>query len=175
VNSKLDLLTYILIENAFMPIALICWIYAFAYLGYPRIYKKIVIIFTIIGILYEIFLISALIINPEIIGTLEGAFDSNYTIIPDIFRIFALFTVCITGILFGKILLKSDDKVIKWKGIFLMLGIITFVIAAILDVILTLNPFELVLVRGLLILSSFEYYLGFFLSERLANLFIKKK
>ena len=172
---KLDLFTYLLIENAFIPIALICWIYSFGALAYPALKKKFLIIIGAICIPYEIFLISALIIEPTIIGTLEGMFDSKHTIIPIAFRIFGLIVVLITGILFGRESMKSDNLVIKWKGRFLAIGIITFVVAAILDVILILNPLELIIVRGLLILSAFEYYLGFFFSERLTNLLFKKR
>ncbi len=168
----LDLYSYLFIENFFVPIALICWIYSFSKLVYPKS-TKLNILFGVICIVHEIFLITSLILNPGIIGTLEGKFDANHTIIANIFRVFAIITVLITGVIFGKRLMRSDEPTTKWKGRFFQIAMISFTIGAMLDAILTFTPLELVLVRLLLISSAIEYYLGFFLPENVANLLIK--
>jgi len=67
---KLELFPYLFMENVFIPLAIICWMYAFSTLVYPRLVKKITVVFAIICLIYEVFLIVALILNPEIIGTL---------------------------------------------------------------------------------------------------------
>ena len=171
---KLELLPYLFMENVFIPLAIICWIYAFSTLVYPRLVKKMTLTFGVICLLYEIFLIIALIINPQIIGTLEGRFDSSHTIIPNIFRIFGIFVVLITGTMFARKSMNSEDPSVQWKGRFLLIAMISFTIGAFLDAVLTFTPFELVLVRLLLISSSIEYYLGFFLPDSIANRLIKK-
>ena len=174
IGYRLELFPYLFIENIFIPLALLCWIYSFSTLVYPRLVKKMTIGFSVICIPYEIFLIIILIINPEIIGTLEGMFDSKHTIIPNIFRVFAIFVVLITGILFARESMKSEDPSIQWKGRFFLIGMISFAVGAFLDAVLTFTPLELVLVRLLLISSSIEYYLGFFLPDSITNRLIKK-
>ncbi len=174
IGYRLELVPYLFMENVFIPLALLCWIYSFSMLVYPRSVKKITICFSVICIPFEIFLIIMLIINPEFIGTLEGMFDSKHTIIPNIFRVFAIFVVLITGILFARESMKSEDKSVQWKGRFFLIGMISFAVGAFLDAVLTFTPLELVLVRLLLISSSIEYYLGFFLPDAIANRLIKK-
>lgn len=171
---RLELVPYLFMENAFIPLALICWIYSFSTLVYPRLVKKLTIIFALICIPYEVFLIGALIIAPEMIGILEGMFDSSHTIIPNAFRVFGIFVVLITGIIFAKTSMKSEDPSVQWKGRFLLIGMISFTIGALLDAVLTFTPLELVLVRLLLISSSIEYYLGFFLPDVMAKKLIKR-
>ncbi len=171
---RLELFPYLFMENAFIPLAIICWIYAFSTLVYPRLVKKMTVSIGVICLIYEIFLIAALIINPEIIGTLEGMFDSSHTIIPNIFRIFGIFIVLITGTIFARKSMTSEDPSVHWKGKFLLIAMISFAVGAFLDAILTFTPLELVLVRLLLISSSIEYYLGFFLPDSIAKRLIKK-
>lgn len=174
IGYKLELFPYLFMENAFIPLAIICWMYAFSMLVYPMLVKKITITFAVIWLTYEVFLIAALIIDPEIIGSLEGMFDSSHTIIPNIFRVFGIFIVLITGTIFARKSILSGDPSIQWKGRFLLIAMISFAVGAFLDAILTFTPLELVLVRLLLISSSIEYYLGFFLPDSIANRLIKK-
>jgi hypothetical protein len=172
---RLDLVTYLFIENIFIPLGLIFWIYSFCTLGYPRLVKKMTILFCIICIPFELFLITMLIVNPQAIGSLEGMFDAHHTIISNLFRVFAILTVLITGILFSKISFKSEDLTVRWKGRFFLIGIVSFTMGALLDAILILDPIPLVIIRLLLISSSFEYYLGFFLPDRIAKILIRQK
>ena len=172
---KLELFPYLFMENVFIPLAIICWMYAFSTLVYPRLVKKITVVFAIICLIYEVFLIVALILNPEIIGTLEGRFDSSHTIIPNIFRVFGIFVVLVTGTIFARKSMSSEDPSIQWKGRFMLIAMISFAVGVFLDAVLTFTPLELVLVRLLLISSSIEYYLGFFLPNSIANRLIKKE
>lgn len=171
----LDLFSYLFIENFFVPIALVCWIYSFSKLVYPKLSTKLTILFGVICIVYEIFLITSLILKPEIIGALEGKFDVNHTIAANLFKVFAIIIVLITGVIFGNRLMRSDEPTTKWKGRFFQIAMLSFAIGAMLDAILTLTPLELVLVRLLLISSAIEYYLGFFLPEKVANMLIKQE
>jgi len=71
--------------------------------------------------------------------------------------------------------MSSEDPSIQWKGRFMLIAMISFAVGAFLDAVLTFTPLELVLVRLLLISSSIEYYLGFFLPNSIANRLIKKE
>jgi hypothetical protein len=133
------------------------------------------IIFAVICLIYEIILVTALIMNPEIIGTLEGMFDSSHTIIPNVFRIFGIFVVLITGTIFAWKSMKSEDPSVMWKGRFILIAMISFTIGAFLDAVLTFSALELVIVRLLLISSSIEFYLGFFLPDPIAKILIKEE
>ena len=176
VDYELELFSYLFMENVFIPFAIVCWIYAWSTLVYPRLVKKMTVIFGIICVIYEIYLLAALLINPEIIGTWseEGRFDASHEMIPSIFKVFGIFVVLITGTIFARKSMNSEDPSTQWKGRFLLIAMISFAIGAFLDAALTFTPLELVLVRILLITSSIEYYLGFFLPDPIANRLIKK-
>ena len=65
--------------------------------------------------------------------------------------------------------IKVDDPEIKWKGKFLLIAWFSFTIGAILDAALPLTEITLIIVRLILISSSIEFYLGFFLPDQLAK------
>ncbi len=174
---RLELIPYLFMENVFVPLGIIFWIYSFATLVFQdsATMKKITVVFVLICIPYDVFLIIMLFTNPEVIGSLEGMFDSHHEIIPNVFRVFGIFTVLITGILFSRASMKSKDPTVQWKGRFFLIGIISFTIAAFLDAILTFGPLGIIFVRLLLTSSAIEYYLGFFLPDLIANKLIKQK
>ncbi|MFX1337919.1 MAG: hypothetical protein ACFFDK_04865, partial [Promethearchaeota archaeon] len=62
----------------------------------------------------------------------------------------------------------------RWKGRFILIAFISFTIAALFDVGLPVTPATLVIARLILISSSFLFYLGFFLPDKIANLLIKE-
>ena len=171
---RLELVPYLFLENAFIPLAIMCWIYAFSSLVYPNSVKKMAFIFGVICIAFEIYLIVNLVINPENIGTLEGNFDSSHTILPNLFKVFGIFIVLITGVIFANKSMNADDKSTQWKGRFLLIAMISFTVGAFLDVVLDFTPIELILVRLLLISSAIEYYLGFFLPKFVAKRLLKE-
>ena len=171
---RLELVPYLFLENVFIPLAIICWIYAFSTLVYPNSVKKMTLIFGVICIAYEIYLIANLILNPGNIGTLEGNFDSSHTLIPNLFKIFGIIVVLITGVIFAKKSMNADDKSTQWNGRFLLIAMISFTVGAFLDVVLSVSPIELIIVRLILISSAIEYYLGFFLPNSVAKRLLKE-
>ena len=171
----LDNFTFFLIGNLFIPIALMAWIYSLSHIIYPELEKKIVMLFLVICVPYEITLIIFLLIDPNIIGTKVGTFNSIPNFFVMIFDIFALLTTIITGILFSRLSLKVDDPEIKWRGRFLLIAFISFSIGAGLDALLPLTEIPLIIVRLILISSAIEYYLGWFLPDPIANWLIKEE
>ncbi|TFG01204.1 MAG: hypothetical protein EU542_07395 [Promethearchaeota archaeon] len=172
-NMEPNLLLFIILNNIFIPVAMITWIYSFSKMVYPNLVKKLMGIYSTICILYEIFLIYLLFIDPSLIATQVGTLYIKVTGYVLVYYIFAIVTWIITGILFTLKALESDDKRIRWKGKFLLIAFIVFSIGAFLGTILVLDPITLVIVKIILILSGFFYYLGFFLPKKLEN-FINK-
>jgi hypothetical protein len=76
--------------------------------------------------------------------------------------------------LFGLDLLKSEDPEINLKGKLIIIGLLSFLIGAILDASVPLNFITLPITRFLLILSSIEFYAGFVLPEWSKKAFLKK-
>lgn len=173
-NYELNSFFYILLGCAFIPVALVCWMYSFSVLVYPYFKKQIVLIFLIISITYEIFLFIFLLTDPTVVATIEGRFNMQSNFFSLSFRIFAIGVVIITGILFTTKTMKLDNPEVQWRGRFLLIAFLSFASGALIDS-LPLNPITLVLARLLLISSAFEYYLAFFLPGRMANWLTRKE
>jgi hypothetical protein len=164
-DYRIGTIPYLIIGNIFVPVALVCWIYSFSSMTYPEHKKTIVLIYSVISIIYEIILLILLFIDYRLIGYFETEFYLVSEIYPTIYQIFAVVTAIITGIIFTKKALESEDEEIKWKGRFLLTAFITFTIAAFAEAIVLLTPLLLVIMRIILIFSTFAYYLGFFLPK----------
>jgi hypothetical protein len=160
---------YLFIGTAFLPLTIICWVYSFCHIAYPHLKKKIMSTYIVICVIYEIFLIIFLLIDPEIVGTMEGSVNARHNLYALLFDIFILITALTTALLLTRILIKSEEPPIRLKGWLLAIGITSFSIGAILDAALTMNALTLVLVRILLISSAIEYYMSFLLPTRIAN------
>jgi hypothetical protein len=169
-----DPLLYIYIGNVFIPLAVVCWAYSVSSMVYPYLKKKILLIYLIICISYEVFLIIFIFINPDLISIYVGLFYLKPRGIGLLFIVFAIITVFIFGILFSIKSLRSDNPKIQWKGRFMLTAFISFIIASVINAIIPLTAITLIVVRVILISSAIEYYLGFMLPERLAALLIKK-
>lgn len=151
-----------IIGYGLVPVALMCWIYSFANLVYPNKQKILILSFLGISIIHEIIVIMV-IYNPDSLFMLQ------------IFMIILSLIFLITGYIFTNNSLKAEDKKIRLKGIFLSIAFTSFIAGTIIDSIFYEEVFALLIfVRLLYISSAFEYYLGFFLPQRLANLLVKE-
>jgi hypothetical protein len=176
--------TIILIfNNAFSPIALLCWLYSLILFDiFQKKNKLLLYIGAIIFIPYDIILIILCFIEPDIIGTFSG----NYFLIPGLltipFKLLAMLITIITGIAFAKISMQSTDSRIRIKGTFLLSAFISFMIGlieipyvALFRVpILQLHILLMIIFRLFLISSVVLYYFGFFLPDLIADRIIKK-
>ena len=70
-NAELSPFLFLFIGNFFIPIALLLWIYSFTHIIFPDLKVKICLIFLVICVSYEIYLITCLYIDTEIIATIE--------------------------------------------------------------------------------------------------------
>ncbi|MBD3253753.1 MAG: hypothetical protein GF383_01605 [Candidatus Lokiarchaeota archaeon] len=173
-NLGLDNFTYLILANVFIPIAILCWIYSFSTLVYPHFKTQIMIAFSVICIPYEILLIIFLIINPELVGVEISPNIIQRTPLTFYFAIFAIVIAFTTGIIFAKKSMNSEDPKIRWKGRFLLIAFIFFTFGAAMDSFSWENLILVFIIRLLLILSSINYYLGFFLPDSFADRLIKE-
>ena len=165
---------YLLLGNAFVPIAIICWIYSFTELAYPHLKKKLLILFLIIYIPYEVYVIYSLIFNPSNIAEIVGTFYSQPKPIIMIFQVLGVLVAFITGIMVSKNSMKSNDATVNLKGKILLLAFILFTIGAFMDAVIPLTPITLIIVRLILISSSIFYLFGFLLPAKVAELILKE-
>lgn len=172
-DITLSTFTYLLIMNFMIPIALLTWIYSFSNITYPNYKKILMCIYFPICILMEVLLIYFLLTNIEMIGTVEGLFNSRHSLFGLVFQLFAIISVMVTGVIFSLRTMKVDIKAIQWRGRFMLIAFLSFTIGALFDSAIPMSSITIVLIRLLLISSAIEYYLGFFFPDRLANWLIK--
>ncbi len=171
-NQEIGPFLFFFLGDVFIPIAIISWMYSFCTLVYPHLKKKLVTLYILIFIPYEIVLISLLIINPSLVAVIEGKFNSDHELFVISFLIFAILTFTITGIIFARESMRSQDPKIKWKGRFFLIGVLSFTVGAVFDAGIPVNAVTLIIIRLILISSTIEYYFGLFLPERMAKVLI---
>ncbi|MFW9828657.1 MAG: hypothetical protein ACFFEY_13780 [Candidatus Thorarchaeota archaeon] len=164
---------YFLIGNIFIPLAIVLWLFAFTEFLYSDKRKLFLLIFAILGAIFEIMFFFFLFSNPGLIGELNGPVDVNYRSFIMIFLIIFLLIVVITGFLFANLSLKSKDKEVKLKGIFLIVAYVTFAIGALLDATIPFSEPTIIIVRLILILSAFCWYGGFLLPKWMKKFLLK--
>ena len=166
---------FFILGDAFIVVALLSWMYSFLVLVYPNMVKKVMPIYLIISGVYEIILLYFLFTDPSQIATIEGRFNSDHNLFALIFLAFSILSVLLSGILFARESMKASDPKIRLKGKFILIGIVSFCIGAIFDAGIPMNSLTLVLIRLLLISSSVEYYFGFLIPDRIAEMFTRGK
>jgi phosphoglycerol transferase MdoB-like AlkP superfamily enzyme len=140
---------------------------------YKEYEKQILLLFLAICVPYEIILLVLLFTDPNLVGTQVATFNTISKPYIIVFQLFAILTAFITGVVFSIKSMKVDEKEIKWKGRILLTAFISFLIGCLCDALLALSEVPLVIVRLILISSSIEYYLAWFLPDRLKEWLIK--
>lgn len=168
-EQEISLFWDLFLGNVFLTVAMLCWVYSFCEFLYKHLKKRIMTIYLIICVPFEIFLIIFFFVDLSIIGRSVARFNTEHNIYPFSFQVFAILTFLITGILIARASLKSSDKKIQWKGRFLLIAFISFTLAAVFDAAIPMTSIILAIIRIILISSAIEYYLGFLLPDKLAN------
>lgn len=171
VFTQIEFLIY---GDTFIFLAVICWMYSFLRLVYPDLLKKVISVYLIISIVYEILFFYFLFNNPDQIATIEGNFNSEHKFFSLSFILFSIVSFLGTGIIFAKESMKAPSPKLQLKGKFLLAGMLSFTIGAVFDAGGFTDPIILVLIRILLISSAIEYYLGFLMSDRVAEFLVSK-
>ena len=166
-SKTISLFLWMFLANVGIPIAILFWIYSISHIMYKENEKQILLLFMAICVPYEIILLALLFTDPNLVGTQVATFNTISKPYIIVFQLFAIFTAFLTGVVFSIKSMKVDDKEIKWKGRILLIAFISFLIGTIGDALLALSEVPLVIVRLILISSSIEYYLAWFLPDRL--------
>jgi len=174
-NYQISSVVYFFIANAFIAPIHIIWIWALTKLIFQKKKKVLLIIFSTEAIIYESYFLYSFLTDPNQIGTQMSAFVVEWAIWIQIYLLISIALFLVTGFLFARKSLKSDNQELHAKGWFLILAIIFFTAAALIDVIGADAPTEITifLARTFLILSSVFFYIGFTLPRFIKELIIK--
>lgn len=164
---------YFIIGNILVVPTILCWLFAFTDLIYKEKQKIILLAYSVVGLLFFIVFFSFIFIDSSLIGTLSGPVDVKYSGFVSLFLVFTVFLFSLTGIIFGRTTMKSDNPEHKWKGRFLICAFLFFFFGSLLDAIMELTLITLPIVRIILISSSILFYLGFIFPEKIKNFLIK--
>lgn len=179
---------YILLGNMLLPIAIITWLDIYGSMVNPDRKKLYLIIFIAISIIFEIYLfyylfyagisplgewIDANTFGNIFLGTFDvdaitseiNPIDIDYRLGLMIYLATLIMTTEITGIQFARTSLKIDDKELKVKGKFILVGFICFGIGATFDALIEQIAITLVIFRFVLITATICFYIGFILPK----------
>jgi hypothetical protein len=168
-DSEISDSLYIFLSYGLLPLSILFWLYSFSHLTYPNSKWKIVLIWVIISILYEIYFIILLFADPTLLAIRTTRFDSQTQPYVSLYLLLIFIITIITNSIFFKKCLKSEDKKIQWMGKFIFLAVIIFLIGAIIDSTITLNPITLFITRSLFLVSSILSYIGWIMPNRVAE------
>ena len=137
--------------------------------------KTIIGIFTIPAILYEFLFFYFFFTDIAMLGVLQGPVDVKYGIFIIVIAIYILSVLLITGIIFARESLKSDNSEIRLKGKFLFAAFTSYVIGTFLSMFSSYSILLLMIGRILTILASIEFYYGFTLPNWIKKLLLKQE
>jgi hypothetical protein len=168
---------YFFLANAFIAPIHITWIWALTKFIFRKRKKLLLTIFSLEGLLFEISFLIVFILNPTLIGERKSAFVVEWALWIQIYLLISIVLFLITGFMFARQSLKSQNRELKIKGRFLLIAIICFTFAAIIDVIGADAPNELTifLARAFLIISVVCFYIGYTMPRFIKDLFIKSE
>ena len=174
-NFQLNTAIYFFIANAFIAPIHIVWIIALIKFIFHKQKKILLIIFSTEAVVFEVFFLVNFFIDPNLIGTQLSAFVVEWALWMQIYLLVSIVLFLVTGFIFARQSLKSEKRELSVKGKFLILAIICFTVATLIDVIGAENPSEItiLLARSFLIVSSIFFYIGFTLPRFIKELFIK--
>ncbi len=135
--------------------------------------KAFVISMITVAIVYEIAFLIVFFSDYTLIGTQKGPFYVEYSLFIDIYLLVSIVMFTVTGILFARQSLKTENEEIRLKGKFLIFAFVLFATGTTIDVAFELTEITLVLARAFVIVAAFAFYIGFTLPKPIKNLFIK--
>lgn len=165
---------YFFLANALMPIIHVTWMIAFTDFLYKERQKIILAIFTTEAIIFEVFFLFFLIIDPSLIGTQLAPFYVEWSDFVVFYLLFSILSFLITGLLFARESLRSDKNDVRLKGKFLVIAFISFAIGTFIDAIGSLTEITLVFARVFVTIAAFMFYVGFTLPTFIKEIFIKE-
>jgi len=176
IEQSLPVELYFIIGNAFIPLALLCWLVAYTNMISKKGKSFVLGLTIILSIIFEVAFFYLLLTDIDLIGTINPArpFTVDFGLFITIYLLIVILIMFLTGIKFAQRSVKSEEKDLRLKGKLLRAAFITFTVAAILDSLLgaifedPTDPILSVMVvatRILLIIAAFEFYGGFILPK----------
>jgi len=165
---------YVLIGTVGVPIAILAWLNVYLSTIKPKKKKLVLILYGIFSIFFELYLFYFLLLAPgapieSLLGIIidpTNPMDIDYKGFVLIFLGLSILTSCITGFHFAaKSMKKEEPPEIRWKGKFLLIAFLFFGISAIFDALIEMDPILLIIMRIILALAMFLFYLGFILPQ----------
>ena len=163
---------YVLIGTVGIPIAILAWLNVYLSTIKPQKKKLVLILYGIFSIIFELYLFYFLLLAPgapidSLLGIIidpTNPMDFEYKGFVLIFLGVSILSSCITGFNFAlKSMKKEEPPEIRWKGKFLLIAFLFFGISAIFDALIEMDTILLVVMRIILALAMFLFYLGFML------------
>lgn len=174
-DFELPLVLHILISVCTLPLVNLFWIYSFCHLVYPKYKVKLLSIFVIIAVLFEIFIIIFLLTNPTLILLKQRRFIYTSGEIVILYTLFLFISSIITMSLFFKVSFNSGDLKIRWRGKFIFFSFICMIIGVIFGANAQLNVVFSILQTFFLSISSITGYIGWIMPDRVAKWLIKEE
>ena len=167
---------YLFLVYAFMPIGFMCWFYMFYHLvKIKKIVSKTILWYNVVAVVItESLLIYFVITDYMIVGTV-AKFDMQTTMIFIIPYISAFLPFLLaTYILFFRHCQKSEDQKIQWMGKLIIFGLVFRLFSSMGDAF-ALNEIDVIIIRTLVIISSFLLYIAWFMPKFVEDWLIKAK
>jgi len=171
--SPLSDIEHFFIGTFFIPIFITTWMIGMTSMLELENKKALPVIYIIISVLADVYLVYFLINDPSVIGKIPATtkLDVDYKASYLIYLLFISLSIVITGILFSIKSLKSEHRYIRLKGKLLIIGFVCYLISGFMDGgIIPLTIETLIIARLILISNGIFIYFGFFLPD-----FIKKR
>ncbi|MFW9971383.1 MAG: hypothetical protein ACFFDF_14410 [Candidatus Odinarchaeota archaeon] len=174
-SVELSLPLYFFLANAFIAPIHITWGYTFTNFLYKKQQKKLMLFFIAEATTFELIFLILFFVNPLLIGNRISVFVVEWATWIQFYLLFSIVLFLITGFLFARASLKTEDPEIKLKGKFLIIAFVTFAIGTIIDVIGAEMYTELIIffARSFVIISSICFYIGFTLPKFVKDFFLK--
>ena len=174
-NRMLDDTIYIFIVIFPVPIFTFSFAFGMTELIFSDKKKHIIRgIHFVVDLIFSIYIIYYMLIDPSQIGEKVGVFDITFNIIVTIYFLFDFLVLYILGFIFSLKGIRSDNKELKLKGKILMIAFTMFLIGAILDGSITLTALTLIITRTILISCSILFYIGYLLPQRIKRILLKE-
>jgi hypothetical protein len=176
-DRQLNSSLYFFLANAFIAPIHITWIYALTNLLFKKQKQKLLIFFGVEAYLFETFFLTIFFLNPNLIGDQKSVFVAEWAIWIQIYLLISIALFLVTGFLFARVSLKSENPEIKLKGRFLMIAFVTFTVGTVIDVIAAESPSGVTIfsARSFIIISAICFYIGYTMPKFIKELFIKSK
>ncbi|TFG23905.1 MAG: hypothetical protein EU532_13040 [Promethearchaeota archaeon] len=166
-NTGLPIKIYLILNNAFLPIFLFCWIMAIGKITEIKKRKLLLVLYALIASIIESIMLYYLFTDTSKVGVYINPVDVDFGPFAMIHILFNLAVFMITGFLFSFKTMKLEEPENKLRGKFLLLAFILFLIGAILETIVTMPPN-----RVIILLCAVVFYIGFMMPEKVKILFL---